>query len=67
MSCSYEQYVQILDALRVQRSLPEWAPPHDRELLSKLEEAYDALSEDERKQAEAEAGRSWPGWDRGEG
>ena len=53
-------YQQLIDDLRDNRRQPGYTAEDDRELLAKLEDFYEMLTDEERSVVESEGWRSWP-------
>jgi hypothetical protein len=53
-------YFALVDQLREQRRAVDWQAENDREILARLEDLYELLSDDERDQVEMQGERAWP-------
>jgi len=62
MSASYREYLRLVDALREARRVEQEQldQAREREVLGRLTDLFEQLSEDEQDLANAEGWRSWP-------
>ena len=54
------QYLQLLESLRFQRSIPGWRPYFDRALLAEVDDVFERLSDADAVKARALVYLGWP-------